>query len=58
MKKIIAYLVFIGLVDIVLLAATRTGHLPVWWSSLGLVTTCALIGGVGAASCTVFAAST
>ncbi len=47
MKKILAYLGFIGLMDVALLAAARTGHMPAWWSALGLVATCALIGGTG-----------
>jgi hypothetical protein len=47
MKRILAYLALIGLVDVVLLMAVRTGYLPAWWSSLGLVATCALIGGMG-----------
>jgi len=47
MKKIIAYLALIGIVDVGLLTAARTGFLPHWWSSIGLVVTCALIGGVG-----------
>ena len=47
MKKIVAYLALIGLVDITLLITARVGQLPDWWSSLGLVTTCTLIGGLG-----------
>lgn len=47
MKTIIAYLALVGIVDVGLLAAARIGYIPDWWSSLGLVVTCALIGGIG-----------
>jgi H+/Cl- antiporter ClcA len=47
MKKIIAYLVLVGLLDIFLLAASRSGIMPPWWSALGLVVVCSLIGGLG-----------
>lgn len=47
MKRIIAYLALVGLVDIGLLAATRIGFMLEWWSSLGFVVICTLIGGVG-----------
>jgi len=47
MKKIIAYLALVGLLDIFLLAASRSGVMPRWWSALGLVVVCTLIGGVG-----------
>ena len=47
MKKIIAYLIFIAVVDIALLGAGRIGLMPPWWSSLGLILPCALIGGIG-----------
>ena len=47
MKKIVVYLGFICTLDIVLLCATRTGFMPPWWNTLGLVLPCALIGGTG-----------
>lgn len=47
MKKIIAYLGFIAVADIALLAVTRIGLMPSWWTALGLVVPCALTGGVG-----------
>lgn len=47
MKRIVAYLGFISIIDIGLLVATRVGCMPEWWSSLGLVVTCTLIGGIG-----------
>ena len=47
MKKIIAYLVLISAVDVLLLAATKVGQMPQWWSALGLALECALIGGLG-----------
>lgn len=47
MKKIIAYLGFIAVVDSALLAVMRIGLMPPWWTALGLVLPCALIGGVG-----------
>jgi len=47
MKRIIAYLVLLGLLDIALLTATKIGVMPPWWSALGLVVICTLIGGVG-----------
>lgn len=47
MKRIIAYLGIIAIMDISLLAATKIDLMPRWWVSLGLVIPCALIGGVG-----------
>lgn len=49
MKKIIAYLGIIVVADISLLAMTKIGFLPAWWTAMGLVVPCALIGGVGGA---------
>lgn len=49
MKKIILYLGIIVTADIILLAATKVGIMPPWWTALGLVLQCALIGGVGGA---------
>ena len=47
MKKIILYLVIVGGVDVSLLIITKLGFAPAWWSALGLVVSCALMGGVG-----------
>jgi hypothetical protein len=47
MKKIIAYLAALAALDVVLLICTRVGLTPSWWSALGLVTSCTLIGGLG-----------
>jgi uncharacterized YccA/Bax inhibitor family protein len=47
MKKIVAYLIFVGALDSALLAATKVASMPAWWTDLGLVLPCAFIGGIG-----------
>ena len=47
MIKIIVYLIGIAVLDIWLLAATRTALMPQWWANLGIVVECSLAGGVG-----------
>lgn len=49
MKRVVAYLIAVAIVDIVILASTKIGIMPQWWHALGLVVPCALIGGVGGA---------
>lgn len=47
MKKIIGYLVLIGILDILLLIVSKAGQMPIWWMTLGLILKCTLIGGIG-----------
>lgn len=47
MKIIISYLVVIVGLDSLLLVFDQTGNMPVWWTTLGLIPTCTLVGGIG-----------
>lgn len=47
MKRITAYLLLWAALDIALLVLTRAGMMPPWWTALGLVTSCAFVGGLG-----------
>lgn len=47
MKRIITYLILIGIVDVALLIATSQAQLPFWVNSHALVLKCCLIGGMG-----------
>jgi hypothetical protein len=47
MKIIVTYLLALASVDIIILASTKIDLMPQWWQTLGLVTSCTLIGGVG-----------
>lgn len=47
MKKIVAFLFLIALIDVIFLIADRVQLLPLWWYRIGLIAPCALIGGLG-----------
>jgi hypothetical protein len=47
MKKIIAYLILIGAVDVAACVSVKLSLAPGWVTALGLVFQCSVLGGIG-----------